>query len=451
MRRTVSLEYGEHSLPLAVPGGCDVLRARPADALADPGREVLARLREPTGTGPLRELARGRASAAVVISDNTRPVPYRGPGGILVPILDVLKSTGVEKITVIVGCGTHRPLDDAELHDLLDPAAFREGVSVINHVATDESMLRRIGSTALTPEVTVNRHYVDADLKIVTGLVEPHFMAGYSGGRKGVCPAICGQAVTQGFHSARVHESDRSASLVLEGNPCHEESLRIARMAGVDFIVNAAIDSRKRTTGIFAGALEAAHLAAVGHVRSFASIPVLEPYDAAVIPAGAVGVNHYQCAKPAVEAARAVRPGGAVIVLARLTEPEPLGSKDYRTLLRLLAEEGPTGYMERILSDDWSFVHDQWTPQMWAKVFQKLGSAKRVYTCAPRLEDIPAADLPETNVAALAKRSSGEDEVEFARRILQETVDRVAGAGDIRRVVVLPDGPYAVPVPGGME
>ncbi len=439
------LEYGSTEVAVEVPDEADILGAGRVAPLGDPAAEVRSSLEEPTGTPALRDLARGRSRAAVVVSDNTRPVPYRGPSGILAPVITVLKEAGVGRIDLIVASGTHRPLSRQELESLLDPAAFQDGVEVVNHVGTDDASLRMIGSTARTPRVTVNRRYLDADLKILTGLVEPHFMAGFSGGRKAVCPGICGREVTHGFHSGAMHEDERSASLVMEGNPCHEESLEIARMAGADFIINATIDSKKRMTGVFAGDLEKAHAAAVAHVRSFAEVPVEEACDVVVTHGGYVGINHYQCAKAAVEASRVVRSGGAIVLVACLTEPDPVGSSDYLQLLGLLARLGPRGYRERILSRDWTFMPEQWEPQMWAKVFNRLGSAGRLFICAPRLKDVPAGQLPETNVAAGSAPREGEDDPSYAARMVRETLERL-GARKGKSMIVLTDGPYGVPV-----
>ena len=227
----------------------------------------------------LSELAKNCKTAAVVVSDNTRPVPYKGPDGILPPILKTLKQGGIKEVKIIVACGTHRPLEETELRDILGDSAFQDDIGVINHIATDKSTLRSIGSTDRSGKVSVNRHYLDAELKILTGLVETHFMAGFSGGRKAICPGICAQDVTYGLHSASVLTDQNSTSLILDGNPCHEESLRIAKMAGVDFIINVTIDSKKQLTGVFCGDLEKTHQVAVDHLRKNAAIELSRPYD----------------------------------------------------------------------------------------------------------------------------------------------------------------------------
>jgi len=443
--KTIALQFGSGHIEVDVPGNCDILSAGKVATLPDPAAAVRDCLRDPIGTAPLPELARGCDNAVVVVSDNTRPVPYSGPNGILAPIIETLRANSVSDITILAGCGTHRPMAEPELRDMLGDSAFQDGVEVINHVSTDEAMLRSIGRTDRTPDVKVNRHYLDAQLKIATGLVEPHFMAGFSGGRKAICPGVCGRSVTYGLHSASILNEERATNLVLDGNPCHEEALRIARMAGVDFIVNVTIDNDKQITGVFAGELEQAHLAAVEHLRSYATIPVCKRYDVVIIAAGDVGVNHYQCVKAVFEASRVARPEGKVILLGNLTDPDPVGNPNYKDMLRLAIRLGAAGYLERILAPDWTFVPDQWEVQMWAKAYRRLAGPKEIYICAPQLEDCPQDSLPETNVAVQNKRLPGESNVDFARRILQETIDRVTRGAAKKEILVLPDGPYAVP------
>lgn len=443
--KTILLQYGKEYIKVNVPDHTGILSGKEIKPPVEPVREIYRSLNEPIGSAPLRQLARGRKSAAIVVSDNTRPVPYKEPNGILEPIIETLKQSGVSDIKIIVACGTHRPMTKSELRDMLGNCAFREGIEIINHQATDESMLRLIGRTQRSGDVTVNRYYLDAKLKIATGLVEPHFMAGFSGGRKAICPGICGQSVTYSLHSASILNEEGTKSLALEGNSCHEEALRIAKMAGVDFIVNVTIDRHKRMTGVFCGDLEKAHLAAVEHLRSFASAELSKLYDIVVTQAGDVGVNHYQCAKAAFEAARATKREGSVILLAKLTDPDPLGSQNYKEMLRLLIQLGPSAFCHKLLSSDWTFVPDQWQVQMWAKIFAKLGDFKKMYLCSPRLSELPEGVIPEINVADKFRPPVDKDEITYASQMVQHTIDKLCAANPKAEILVLPEGPYLVP------
>jgi len=444
--KTVWLEFGKGRLKLKVPDSTDVLSSAKVEAIQDISSMIVRSLNQPLASKPLSELARGCKDAAIVISDNTRPVPYKGPQGILRPLINTLHTSRVDKIKIIVATGTHRPMTQTELRQMLDESAFGKGIEIINHIATDDSMLRSIGSTQRTPVVTVSKHYLDAELKILTGLVEPHFMAGFSGGRKAICPGICGQSVTYGFHSARILDDENSANLVLEGNPCHEEALRIAKMAGADFTVNVTINNDGQITGVFSGDLQTAHTQAVRKLLSYVTIPLTGLYDVVITHGGIVGLNHYQCAKAAMEAARPAKPDAAVILASDLTDHEPIGSRNYKDVLKLLAQLGPQDFRKKILDEAWQFIPEQWEVQMWAKALERLDSPKQLYICAPKLENCPAGQIPETNVAKQNKRRPGENDIDYARRMVQDMIDKLLGRDASKKLLILPDGPYAIPV-----
>jgi lactate racemase len=440
--KTISWPFGKTSFTLDIPDQAQIKCMRRMAPLADPRRSLFHVLLHPIDSAPLPALAAGRRSAAIVVSDHTRPVPYKDPDGILAPILETLRQSGVSDIRILIACGTHREMTTPELREMLGPSAFQQGVRIINHVADDPAMSLPLGKTSRIPDVTVNRHYLQADLKILTGLVEPHFMAGYSGGRKALCPGVCGRAVTCGFHSAEILDHPRADTLVLDGNPCHEEALAVAKMAGVDFTVNVTINMDKRITGVFAGSLEKAHLAAVQHIRDYVAIPLPHEFDLVLIPAGDVGVNHYQCAKAVYEASRAVAPGGYILLTTDLTDPDPLGGPHYKKMLALLQRVGPSQFIQTIRARDWNFVPEQWQAQMWARAFLKLGAPDHLYTCAVRLRD---RNIPETNVAAQYEQNPQETDLLFARRITQLTLDQFIEQHPNAGILLLPDGPYGVP------
>lgn len=449
------LEFGRESLDITVPDGSELLSLPAARPLGDAARAVRESLARPIGSPSLVEVVRSKSAAGravkavVVVSDQTRPVPYKGADGILVPVLEALRAGGAASIEVIVATGTHRALGDGELRALLPEAAFAPGVRVTNHVCTDAEELRHIGRTSRGTEAVVNRRYLEADIKVLTGLVEPHFMCGASGGPKSVCPGLVGEKVTEVFHGAALLADPRSASLVLEGNPCREESLAVAKLAGVDFILNVTLDGARRVTGVFAGALEAAHQAAVAHLLTQAGIPVRRECDVVVTHAGFVGINHYQAAKAAVEAAKAVRAGGAMIIAADHTDLHPVGGEGYRSVLPALKKLGAAGFERAICAPGWRFVMEQWQVQMWARALRKLGSEERLFYASPQVtgarfeaESLPGVDAGEGLAAGGSRR-------DFAQAMVQCAIDRLAAADPKAHFAVLLDGPYGVPVVGG--
>ncbi|HHU50548.1 MAG TPA: nickel-dependent lactate racemase [Firmicutes bacterium] len=454
--KTVPVTIGSVALELNLPAKTDVLAMKTAQLLSDPAATVAQALKAPIAAPPLERIVREKlreksdAQAVVVISDNTRPVPYRGESGILWPIVKTLMDCGMEsdQILILVANGTHRALSEEELEEMLDPSIFAAGIRVKNHDCRNGEDLVFLGQTSRGSQVYINRDYMRADLKILTGLVESHFMAGVSGGRKSVCPGLIGEQSTYIFHGAPLLASPQADLMILQGNPCHEEALEVAKMAGVDFIVNVTLDCDYNLTGIFAGDLEKAHEKAVEKLREYTTIPIEHEYDLVVTHGGFVGLNHYQTAKTAVSAALAVKPGGKMIIAADITDLDPVGSNNYRTVLHLLTLMGAEKFNKLLLSPDWTFVPDQWQVQMWAKVFQKIDMAD-LYYYSPQ---VPARDyqiIPGVNGNKFLPEElwyTGRPEtiglfIENAIRSCLET----PGAEEMT-IAFLADGPYGVPV-----
>lgn len=452
MATNVQMEFGPETLTLRVPERADLLTLPVGRCLPDPAAAIQDALARPIGTPPLADLARAKVrakpdtQAVIVISDNTRPVPYRGPQGILEPLIRTLREQGVRRLALLVATGTHRPLTHEELQDLLPPDACDGTIELVNHRCTDVASLRFLGRTPRGTEAWVNARYLDADLKILTGLVEPHFMAGLSGGRKAICPGLVGEAATYVFHGAALMADERSDSLVLEGNPCHEEASAVARLAGADFILNVTLDREKRLTGVFAGDMEQAFAAAARLVTRTHAIRLARPYDLVVTHAGFAGINHYQAAKAAVEGSKAVRPGGRLVLAAHHTDVDPVGGPQYKRVLPLLAADGVDGFQRRLFSPDWTFVPEQWEVQMWARALRRLGGLDRLTYCSPELtgaafrqQQLPGLD-GGAGIAGLSGRV-------LAERMVQLALDRHLAEQPQATVAVLLDGPYGVPTP----
>ena len=272
----------------------------------------------------------------------------------------------------------HRPSTPDERIEMFGEEILRD-YSVIDHDCEDQASLTFIGKSESGGDVFVNSAFYRADLRIATGLVESHFMAGLSGGRKAICPGLVDKRTIEKFHSPAFLESPQAQNLILAGNPCHEESLAIARTVGVDFIVNATLDKDLRPTGVFAGELEAAHAAAGDLVRNYVSVPAKREYDIVLTHGGYVGRNHYQAVKAAYNALPAVRKGGALIVATDNRDMEPIGGPEYRSLLHILKIQGADHYLRMIETPGWRFTKDQWEPEMWAKVFRKIDEEGFVY------------------------------------------------------------------------
>lgn len=456
---TVEFDLGDRRIPVDVPVDAALLTMQPAKALADPTAAIANALRQPIGTASLAGLACARiaanacARAAVVISDNTRPVPYQGPAGILWPIIETLLSAGFTpaNIDILVATGTHRAMTQAELARLIDSRVLSAGVRITNHDSRDRDSLRYAGTTRRGTRLEINRTYLDADLKILTGLVESHFMAGASGGRKSVVPGLMGEDCTYLFHGPEMLASPGVADLVLDGNPCHEEALEGALLAGADFIVNVTLDRHFALTGVFAGDLREAHKEAVAALTRYAGIPLSEPFDVAIIHTGRVGINHYQAAKAGAVGASLLRPGGALVVTGHHGDVDPVGSPRYRTLLHLLKLFGPDRYESVLMADAWQFVPDQWEPQMWGKVLRQVG-AEGLWYCASGLTRGDYDYVPGRNGNhLLPEELRYSDDPVVVGRMATNALNAALEYAMLRgvsspRVAVMLDGPYGIPI-----
>ena len=468
--REIEIPFGDEIIPARLPEGSEILRMAEPEPISDPAAVLATALASPIGTAPFARIASDRAAAAatrgrapracIVVSDNTRPVPYRGDAGILPPLLRTLLESGYQAsdICILVATGTHRAMSLPELERMLGERPFALGVEVLNHDGREAGNLVDLGTTERGTRARINRRYMEADLKILTGLVESHFMAGASGGRKAICPGIMGEEGTFVFHGAPLMAHPSARDLSLAGNPVHEESLAVAKMAGVDFIVNVTLDRGFRPTGFFCGDLEAAHAAAVAKLRSYVGIPVSRPYDVVVTHGGFVALNHYQAAKAAVAAMGATAEGGGLVLVADNRDPEPVGSDRYRTVLALLKLVGPEALDRVLSSSDWTFVPEQWQVQMWAKAFKRAHFNDFVYF-APQLGDREWRDLPGVDGRRylLPGRRRDPTLADAAAVVEGAVADLLARRGfapeDVAagrcRLAYLADGPYGIPLGDG--
>ena len=418
----------------------------------DPLEMIQKALSHPIGTPSVKDLIREKlrsnpkAQAVVVISDSTRPVPYRGKQGILFPLIEQMTEAGLpaSRILILVATGVHRAMSDRELREFLDPRVFESGARIINHDSRNKDELVYAGETDFGGKVYLNRFYIQSDIKICTGLVESHFMAGVSGGRKAICPGIIAEDSTYLLHSGPILASPMARDLVLEGNPVHEEALRVARTAGCDMIVNVTLDSQYMLTGVFAGDMEKAHLKAVAKLHEYVSIPVRKKYDLVISHSGFVGVNHYQAAKAAVVCSSVIKDEGFCVLASHHTDTDPVGGPLYKKMLRLLLDNGAQGFEELITNPSWAFVPEQWEAQMWARLFRKIPFENLLY-CSFEIPGQDFSQLPGKDARKLSPDSS------FLKELTEEAVSWAMNELRSRgcenpEIAVLVDGPYGIPV-----
>lgn len=418
----IKLDYGKQGLVVDLPEDRLVgpLTLRPVAPLDNPRAAVGRVLAQPLGTPPLAELARGRRSACILVCDITRPVPNRL---LLEPMLEILEQAGIPRaaITVLVATGMHRPNEGEELVELLG-AEIVGRYRCVNHFGKDLASHTFLGATPRGVPAWIDSRYVQADLKIATGLIEPHLMAGYSGGRKLICPGIAALETVRVWHGPTFLEHPRADYGFLEGNPVHEENTRIARMAGCDFIVNVTLDEQRRVTQVVAGDMEQAFLAGVRFLEEVVRAEIPAPCEV-VVTSGAgypLDTTFYQSIKGMTGALPIVKAGGTIVVAASMSEG--IGSPEFRQLF--VENATLDGFMERILGRDY-FVMDQWQLEELAKVRRK--ARVRVVT----------GGLPAETLRGLF--------VDPAPSVEQAVAEALEEYGPEARVAVIPKGPYVIP------
>lgn len=455
--KTISVEFGEEFFDVSVPPQCDVLHMKRMPCLTHSADEISNALNNPIGSPTIPEIIQSKGkpaaelSVCVTVSDITRPAPYSGENGILLPLFKILEQTGVkrENIVIVIGNGMHRPSTQEERIQMYGQDVV-DNYRIVDHDCEDMSSLVLAAQTKRGTDVHLNKTFYNADVKIITGLVESHFMAGVSGGRKAVCPALVNTKTIQKFHSVDFLEHPNATNLILEGNPCHEESLEVAETVGVDFMISTTLDNNLCITGVFAGHLVEAHLAAFEAMREFVQIPIEAPYDVVLTNGSYVGRDHYQSVKAAVNAMPAVKENGLIVMVANTCDAEPIGSQEYKTLLHLFKILGPDGYISILKHPDWIFTKDQWEPEMWGKPIRKVGAEGLIF-CAPQIPEEDFKIIPGVSGYKFIEKTSDFDSMKEKAAAMFQNAVIYAGhhprfSGRKPSFAVIAEGPYAIPM-----
>ncbi|MGD8847566.1 MAG: nickel-dependent lactate racemase [Desulfobacteraceae bacterium] len=412
----VKLLCGEDTIALKLPESVRVLEMKPTEPLSDPGGAVRQSLVDPIESPPLTELAKGKKDACIVISDITRPVPNQI---ILPPMLNILEESGIkrEDITILIATGMHRPNLGQELASMVG-REIMDRYKIVNHYCRKAEVYRKIDEIEGAP-IELNKHYLDADLKILTGLIEPHFYAGYSGGRKAILPGISSYETMKFMHSFKLIEHPKVRNCLLEGNPFHEYGIRVAELVGVDFILNVVINKQRAITGVFAGHYHHAHVAGCEMVKHHCTVHVEGRVDMVITSGGGYPLDStfYQISKAMIAARDILKKGGTIVVACECREG--LGSPEFCGIMTSVCS--PQEFYDDYC-DPKDFVIDQWCAQ---SIYQALNHAGQVYVYSPGLS---LADLEKTGCI----------KIENVQKIVDQLLESHAD------VVAVPDGPYMV-------
>ena len=417
----IKLAYGKKGLNVEIPDKNvkKVLKMRQLPGLPDIDNNLRLLFENPVNSSPLSKIAEGRQNACIVICDHTRPLPSKV---ILPPVLNILEEYGIERknIKILIATGIHRPSIDVEIKNMVGEDIFKN-YRIINHKSTIPEDHKFIGKTERGTHIYINSEYVNSDLKILVGFIEPHLMAGFSGGRKLICPGICSIETVKIVHSPAFLEDENCREGNTENNPFHEEATEIAGMAGVDFTVNVTLNENREITGIFAGDLETSHKMGMDFERSTVGASLEEQMDIVITTSAGFPLDAtlYQALKGATAAMPAVKKGGTIILAAECSEG--IGSKEFTGLLTGLT--GIEDFDRRIISGK-EFHIDQWQIEELVKVLRK---------CEVLLvsENIP----PEYSDKILAVHFTDFDKaLDYA---LQKH-------GNKAGIAVIPEGPYVL-------
>jgi nickel-dependent lactate racemase len=417
----IKLAYGKTGLPIELDDALDVTVVEPTyvPALPDPAAAVRAALREPVGSPPLLELVRPGTRVGVVFSDITRPAPNPL---LLSAVLEVLDAVPGIEIVLFNALGTHRPNTEAELRAMVGDAIY-ERRRIVQNDTFDPATQVRVGVTSKGHETWLNAELMRCDLKVLTGFIEPHLFAGFSGGGKAIMPGLAGQRTVLGNHDAGMVGHPQAIWGVTRGNPIFEEVREVAGQAGRLFLLNVTLNRDKAVTGIFAGDIDAAHASGCDFVKRSAMVAVPRPFDIVVTTNSGypLDLNLYQSVKGMRAADQIARPGGAIIIATRCSDGVPEHGL-YGKILResaspqeLLAKICAPGFLEQ----------DQWQAHIQALIRQKAA----VYVRSDGLTD------GQIRSALLLP----------CRRI-EETIDELLGVyGRGAAICVMPEGPQTIP------
>lgn len=403
----ITIPYGKTHL--SWDGAYDGLLTSRVDQLKSDksGRDLVeAAMAAPIGSPKLEALAAGKKTCTIIISDHTRPVPSRD---ILPPMLKALRQGNPDiQVTLLVATGFHRPTTTAELESKLGPE-IAGSEKIVVHDAFDPASNVEIGVLPSGAPLVIDRVAVETDLLISEGFIEPHFFAGFSGGRKSVLPGVCDKTTVLGNHCGAFIASPYARTGILAGNPLHRDMVAAAELAKLSFIVNVVIDEDKKTVAAFAGDFRAAHEAGVAFLRQFCEVQAV-PGDIVVTSNGGAPLdqNIYQSVKGLTAAESSAKEGAVLIMCAELADGT--GGEGFYTSLRDC--ESPAAHFAQCAATPQSeTIPDQWESQILARILMKH---RVIFVSRPEMAQTLremkleyAPDLP--TALAMAKADKGEN------------------------------------------
>ena len=416
----VDLQYGRDGLAIDIPRD-DVVVMTPqfVEGLKDEAAEFKRAVSAPRECRPLRDLVASSDKLAVVIPDITRPFPT---ARVLPWLLAELGHVDRENITIINGTGSHRANTPDELAEMVGEDVLRE-YGVVNHNACEADGLKEAGRSPEGGSVLFNKEYVEADKRIIMGFIEPHFFAGFSGGYKGVFPAVGDIDSIMRYHSAAIVGDERSTWGELEGNPTQEYLRAVGSLLPVDFCINVVLNNRHEIVDFFCGDVMAAHQAGCQFAKGVAMVACDREYPIVVTTNGGFPLdqNLYQTVKGMSAAAQIVEKGGLIVTAARCNE----GFPEHGNFKKLLFEHSsPAEVLKTVMAPGFS-MYDQWEAQKLALIQEQARIG--LYS-------------------EISEEETLKGHLEYVKDVGAFVAEEAARSGG--PVAVLPEGPMTIPYLG---
>ena len=419
--KKVKLAYGKDDLIIQVPDKAVIIEPKHLPGLADEKSAVLTALRQPIGTPPLKEMVKSTDIVAIVIADITRPTPSEK----LVPwLMEELSHVPKGNFVVINGLGSHRANTREELIQMLGQEVV-DTIRVVNHDAFDDKELVHVGINSYGSNVYLNKTYVEADFRIVTGFIEPHFFAGFSGGPKGINPGIAGIKTIQDFHNAEMIGNPQSTWGVIDGNSVQDAATQNCLMVKPEFMLNVTLNGEKAITKVFAGDVIKAHRVGCEFVKKHAMSAVDKPFDIVITTNSGYPLdqNLYQTVKGMSAGAEIIKDGGSIISVSECCDGLP-NHGNFGSILKM--RNTPQALLDMINDPTFS-MFDQWQVQTLAMIRMKADCY--LYSLVDKQTVIDAMINPIDNV----------------EQTLKQLMDKY---GPEASVAILPLGPLVIPYVG---
>lgn len=419
----IGVKYGSDTIPIHLPESVhtEVIHPEYVPGIADPAQAIRRAIDHPIGCAPLRELLKRSRSVGIVVSDATRATPNRT---VLPRLIECAGSAGVpsDAITIFIATGTHRRSPEEEIDELLG-ADIRTSFRVVQNVCTDSASFVSVGTTENGNEVLLNRELVECDLRILTGYIEPHFFAGYSGGGKAIMPGCAALDTIVRNHGAANIDHPCSTWGRLADNPIAQEVREAAAMAGLSFLLNVSLNRDREITGVFAGDVTAAHAVGCARVEASAIKRVTQPFDLVITSNAGYPLdrNLYQSVKGMSAAAEVVANEGHIIVCAECRDGIP---KEGAFGEILTSAPSPDAVLSHIRDGSIS-GQDVWQ----AQVLCRIAESATIHLYSPSLSGTEISAVHCRPVSDLDER-------------IKEIID---ARGSQARVCVLPEGPETIP------